>query len=125
MSDERFVERWPGSFRELFCQKYRCSLKSFEKRMFWRSLYRESLLVSSLICLFHPAYFDRDWAVIQKLGDTSNASEFEREVVAYQRRTRLEIGTVRVRWLLRISGRRLMRIKEEVASQQTHSVLTS
>lgn len=125
MSDQRAVERWPCSFRELFCQKYRCPLNSFEKKLFWRSLYRKSWLVSRLIFLFNPAYFDRDLAVIQKLGNSTNPSEFEREIDAYQRRTRLEIGSVRVRWLLRISGRRLMRIKKEVVSQLTDAILTS
>ena len=117
MPAERFLENWPRSFRELYCQTYGCRREGFEKRVFWRSVHRESWLISSLIYFFYPVYFSTDFAVIQKLGNTTSPADFDREVIAYQRMTDLEVGTWRVRWRLRISGRLLIQIKNEVSSR--------
>jgi hypothetical protein len=107
------MDKLNQTFRERYCHQYCCSLRSFESQVFWRCLHRSSWAVSFLIAIFHPRYFDEDKSLIQRLGNTKSGTEFLNEVIAFQRTTRLEIGTLRVKWRLRISGQRLLELMDE------------
>jgi hypothetical protein len=113
-SAAEYRREWDKTYRQLFCHARRCSLSSFERRVFWHCLYRPSWPIALLIHIFNPRYFDGDKNVIQRLGDTKNDDDFLNEVISYQRRTRLEIGTWRVKWRIRISGQRLLELKDEI-----------
>jgi hypothetical protein len=106
---------WANSFREAFCQRFACSPEEFEKRVLWRALYRRSLPLSALVYSWNQRFFDLDLRTIRQLGLARSSEEFRAEIESFRFESRMQRGFLKRTLRLRISGKRLMQLLEEVA----------
>jgi hypothetical protein len=74
----------PNTFRSAFCAHTGCADASFERRLFWRSLYRHALPVAFLVRLFNPSFFRDDDEFIRWVGGDSSLSEVAEDVARFQ-----------------------------------------
>jgi hypothetical protein len=93
------------NFRDLFCKQFHVSTSRYRRAVLRRSLFRGTLPLALLFNWIRPSFFARDDAVIRSVGETTTVLEFEQ---ALNQAHRVDIGTLKARWGLRISGRRLL-----------------
>ena len=103
---------WPKTFRETYCDRFGCPADAFEKRVFWRCLYRRSLPLAWLVHLLNRQYFDLDLQTIRQLGVSRSAQEFRGELEAFRYEYRMRGGLFR-KLRVRVSGKRLVALLRE------------
>ena len=104
---------WPKTFRESFCERFKCPAEDFERRIFWRCLYRRSLPIAALVYLFRRGYFDLDFQTIRQLGVARSSEEFRVELETFRYEYRMRGGVLRG-LRVRVSGKRLSELLREV-----------
>ena len=112
---------WAKNFRDSFFERFACPSEKFEKRVFWRALYRCSLPLAVLVYVLYRRYFDMDFQVIRQLGVAISADEFYSELDSYRSEYRMQRGFLRNTLRVRVSGKRLMRILEETTLEVRYS----
>jgi hypothetical protein len=101
-------------FRAQAMAQWDCDETAYLRRVFWRALPRMALPVAGLIWLVHRPYFARDLALIHELGQTRDASEFHYLVEQFRDEVIRSGGWERNALRLRVSGRRLRRLRWEL-----------
>jgi hypothetical protein len=104
---------WPKTFRESFCERFGCPPEAFERRVFWRCLYRRSLPLSLVVYLVNRNYFALDLQTIKQLGVARSLQEFRGELESFRYEYRMRGGLLR-NLRVRVSGKRLMGVLREV-----------
>lgn len=98
-------------FREQAMAQWDCDEAAYERRVFWHVLPRIALPLAAVIRLFQRDYFARDFALIRELGQTRDATEFHVLIAQFRDDTLREAGWFRRTFRLRVSGRRLLRLR--------------
>jgi len=62
------VSDWPKTFKEAFCEKYRCSQDQYIRRAFRACLYRRAVLFAPVIKALSPNFFQVDMDAIERVG---------------------------------------------------------
>jgi hypothetical protein len=109
---------WPKDFRTLFCEQHGCALEDFDERVFWRVLYPHALLVAPLIRWLMPNFFRLDFETIDRVGQTFDRQEFAQDLDRYQFLSQGLHSALRSLFLVRVSGRKLMRLRRRVDAWQ-------
>lgn len=110
---------WPRTFRESFCERFNCPSESYEKRVFWRCLYRRSFPLSLLVYLFRREHFNLDIQTIRQLGVCRSSREFRDELEAFRYEYQMQGGLLRS-FRVRISGKRLISLLRQVVPPSNH-----
>ncbi len=116
---------WPKTFRDLFCEVHDCPVEDYETKVFWRSLYPHTLLVAWLIRHVAPRFFRLDFQTIQRVGLATDSGEFNQDLDRFHFLNRYNADTIRAMWRLRISGKKLIRLRARLRRQlaaREHSV---
>jgi len=101
-------------FRDQAMAQWDCDETAYRRRVFWRSIPRVSLPLVALVWLVRRSYFTRDLQLIQELGQTSDATEFHYLVEQFRDEAIRTGGWGRNVLRLRVSGRRLRRLRWEL-----------
>ena len=101
-------------FLTTFCRRFNCPVESFERKVFWRCLYPQAFPVAWLILLLRSEYFANDLQTIRQLGIVRTREEMHAELDALAYLNRQQGGTLRNSCKVRVSGRRLLRLYDEV-----------
>lgn len=104
---------WPKTFRESYCERFNCPPEDYERRVFWRCLYRRSLPLSLLVYLFRRDHFNLDLQTIRQLGVCRSSREFRDELEAFRYEYQMQGGILR-NLRVRISGKRLIQLLRQV-----------
>jgi hypothetical protein len=105
---------WPKNFRDSFCERFNCPPEAYEKRVFWRCLYRRSLPLAAVVYALKPKFFELDFQTIRQLGVTRSSQEFRAELETFRYEYRMNGGFLR-QLRLRISGKRMIALLRDVA----------
>jgi hypothetical protein len=73
-------EEWPQTFKEAFCQRFRCSPERYETAVFWRAPFRHALPLAWCIGQIAPDFFADDLELIREVGPMTNPELFKSEV---------------------------------------------
>jgi len=106
---------WPKSFRDACCEHFECSSDDFGRLVFRRGVHRRALPLTALIYDLNRSYFEKESDTIGYLGNTRSAEEFRAEVATYRSYYRRRGGFLRKVLCLRLSGKRLMDLLNEVS----------
>lgn len=101
-------------FRAQAMAQWKCDEPAYLRRVFWRALPRESLPVAACVWLVRHEFFHRDFALIRELGQTRDATEFYILIEQFRDETIRSGGWLRNTFRLRVSGRRLRRLRWEL-----------
>ena len=108
------LEKWPKPFREAFCERFGCDTSSYERKMFWRCLYRHAVPFAALIYRINPGFFKEDFDAIREMGLAVNSAMFNHDVNLFYGRIQRHAGFLRGSLHLRASGHRMLRMKREI-----------
>jgi len=71
------------TFRECYCEKYRCKVENFERKVFWRCLYWHAWLLAPLLMFFNEDYFDSDRELVLNVGACTSRQRVKEEIDHY------------------------------------------
>ncbi len=94
--------------------QWECDERAYVRRVFWRALPRRSLPLATLLWLVHREFYARDFALIRELGQTRDATEFHILIEQFRDEVIRSGGWLRNALQLRVSGRRLRRLRWEL-----------
>jgi hypothetical protein len=94
-------------FRSAFCKKFQCSMQDFDKRVFWKCLYRHAVPLAACLYWTKREFFQPDLELIRSLASTTTFSEVRAEASFIRHDQRMQEGFLRGTLRIRISGRRL------------------
>ena len=106
--------KWPTTFRQAFCKRYRCPPEHYESRAFRRSLFLHALPFASLLQRFDPAFFSEDYDLIREVGPMTDPELFRSEINYFYGRNLRHKGWIRSLFRMRVSGNRLIRLKQRL-----------
>ncbi|MCB1128358.1 MAG: hypothetical protein KDM81_17825 [Verrucomicrobiae bacterium] len=101
---------WSRSFKEAYCERYRCSPGRFVIRVFKKGLYRRARLIGPILMVFSPRLFQLDIDLINELGGARNWGDFNAIISNHVQSSHLRSGFLRNALKLRVSCQRLKRI---------------
>lgn len=102
------------SFRESFCEKYRCPTERYVLLATRKCLPWRVRLLRPFILLLHPEHFQMDFEFVERAGNALNWSELNGAIGAFDGNNRLRGGFYRNTLKLRVSGKRLSRLVRRV-----------
>ena len=105
---------WPTNFKTAFCSTYRCGPEDFEAAVFRRALFRHALLVAWWCRWRKPDFFREDLDFIHEVGALTDPDLFRQEVNYFYGRNLRDKGWLRTLLRIRVSGKRLMRIRRRL-----------
>jgi hypothetical protein len=82
-------------------------MEDFDKRVFWKCLYRHALPLAALLCWTNKEFFQPDLDLIHSLAASTTFSEVKAEASFIRHDQRMQDGFLRHALRIRISGRRL------------------
>ncbi len=96
------------TFKEQFCQAFRCRPEEFHRKLLMRTLYPHALPLAGFIFSKDAKAVAQTWDFLEDAGQACSESELRRVVNEYHYRLRLRGGFCANRLRLRVSGRRLL-----------------
>ena len=96
-------------FLNLFCEKFGCLQRKFEKRFLLECVHPESRDIARVINLMYPRFFQSDYALIEDIKHTTSFSEFKK-LVDYHGAQNNQPGLVRTFLKARLSKSRLLNL---------------
>lgn len=115
------VSDWPKTFKEAFCERYRCPSDQYLRRAFRKCLYRRAALLAPIIMAVSPAFFQVDMDVIERIGSARSWRELHAELKAFSINSRLRTRPLRSQFRLRVSGNRICKLAEVLFGPQKSS----
>jgi hypothetical protein len=101
---------WPASFKEAYCERYRCSPEQFVHCAFKHGLYRRARFIAPAVMLFSRRLFQLDIDLIHEIGATRSWGDFNSVISNHVQSSHLRSGFFRNVLKLRVSCSRLKRI---------------
>jgi len=105
---------WPATFRERFCEYYKCGPEEFEQNVFWRTLHRHAYFLARWWHRRDPLIFKEDYDFIHEIGGVRDPLIFKSELNRYHGRNVRERGWIRGTLHVRVSGKRVIRLKNKI-----------
>ncbi len=101
-------------FKNAFCEHFGCSAEAFLPRLFAKSLDPGWRAVASGIQRISPNFFARDLHYLERIGEARSWHEVAFLANSIRSDEALNHGLLRKTLHLRISGARLMKLREEI-----------
>jgi hypothetical protein len=103
------------TFKEAFCERYGYASEAYEGAVFRRCVFRHAWILAVLICWVAPETFQEDFDLIREVGQLSDPDLIRREVNYFYGRNARDKSWIRTTLLVRVSGKRLLRLRGKVA----------
>jgi hypothetical protein len=105
---------WRSTFRERFCEYYKCAPADFAERVFWKAMHRHAYFAAWYWFRKDPAIFKEDIDFIHELGGVRDPLIFKSELNRFHGRNVREKGWLRGTFGVRVSGKRIIRLKNRI-----------
>jgi hypothetical protein len=106
--------KWPLSFKDAFCQRFRCTPEQYDVRAFRRCLFLHARPFASLINRLQPGFFSEDHDLIREVGPMTDPELFRNEINYFYGRNLRHKSWLRGLFRIRVSGNRLIRLKQDL-----------
>jgi hypothetical protein len=106
------------SFQHRFCALMNCAHEKYEQKMFLKCLYPHARLVAGIVRRLRPGFFREDFGVIRELATVTSAEIFQSDINRYHASNIRSRNLLRKMFLLRVSGKRLLRWKGRAFREQ-------
>jgi hypothetical protein len=101
-------------FKTRFCQRFECRSDKFEKKLFWQAINPNAKPLAFIMNCIDRDFFYKDFDYIQRLAAASAKREVLAIVNSFPFDPHFGKGFLRGVLRVRISGRRLIEISEQV-----------
>jgi hypothetical protein len=105
---------WPRTFKQAVCQSLRIAPEKYAKTVFRRCLYRHAWVFALLIHRLNPDYFEEDFSIINDLAEIRDPAIFTSELNYFFGRNRRDKRWFRTSFAIRVSAKRIIRLKNRV-----------
>ncbi len=105
---------WRSTFRERFCETYKCAPADFEQAVFWRCLHRHGYFIARWWYRRDPTIFKEDIDFIHEIGGVRDPLVFKTELNRFHGRNVREKGWIRGAFAVRVSAKRVIRLKNRI-----------
>jgi hypothetical protein len=106
---------WHKTFRDRFCEQFKCEASGFEEAVFWKCLNRPHAWIFARFLFPKDKFiFKEDLDFIHELGGIRDPLIFKNEVNRYHGRNVREKGWIRGTFGIRVSGKRVMKLKNSL-----------
>jgi hypothetical protein len=102
------------SFQEAYCRIHNCLPGDYEEKLLWQCLYRHALPVLVFLPASDSTFFKEDYELIREIGPVRDPEIFEMELNRFHGRNIRDKNWIRRALLIRISGKRLIGIKNRI-----------
>ncbi len=122
-------------FRQLFSEKRGVDAEQFERKLFYKCLFRHALPFAWLLQRCDKDFFDEDFGMLRDVASARNTDEVICEVNRFFGRNARDKSFLRTVLFLRVSGKRVLRTyrallkdgknvpgKETATSESLHAV---
>jgi len=100
------------TFRELYCERQKCTKDQFTKRVFWQCLYPHARLIAPFIMPFSYDFFAADRSLINSVADAITMKRVREDVRDYFWDSENR-GWLRQSLNIRVSGQRVKNLCKE------------
>ena len=104
-----------SNFKTAFCEHFGCAAESFLPELFSRSLDPGWRPIASGLRRTWPGFFASDLRYLERIGEARSWSEVVFLANSIRSEESLNHGLVRKTFHLRISGARLLKLREEIS----------
>ena len=115
------MSTWSKSFREAFCERYRCVPERFVPVALRKVLPWRVRLIRPFFTLLYPDFFRLDFELVEMLGAAHSWSEINAALGAFSSNNHLRGGFYRNTLKVRASGRRVSRLVTKVVGDRATS----
>jgi len=98
----------PQQLRELFCQRYHCSLAEYPELALRKCLYWHVKPLRGLLRVVRPDFFFEDMKFIEAIGLAVDPREARADAANFRDVNRHARGFLRTAWRFRVSGRKAL-----------------
>lgn len=105
---------WRSTFRERFCELYKCAPADFERVVFFRCVHRHAWPLARWLFKKDPLVFKEDTDFIHEIGGVRDPLVFKSEVNRFHGRNVRERGWIRGFLGVRVSARRAINLKNKL-----------
>ena len=102
----------------LFCEKFRCPERKFEKRLFLECLHPKGAGIARMIRLVNPGYFRSDFELIEQLKHATSFDQVKR-LVNFHGTQNTSGGLLRLMIKARLSKQRLLSLAQNLFAAQS------
>lgn len=102
------------NFRDLFCERFVCKPEKFESKLFREAMNPDLKLLAVAIGCVHPGLFEKDFEYIRRVAYAESKAEILAIVNRLPYDPEFNRGALRGIFRLRISGRRLVQLANEL-----------
>lgn len=95
-----------------------CPAEGYRREVFWRCVYRHALPLAAIIHRVAPETFQEDFDLIREVGAMTDPETITREINYFYGRNVRDKSWIRRTLLIRVSGKRLLRLKNRVFAQE-------
>lgn len=104
-------ERVKRDFQQIFCETNSIPAGEYEIQLFKRCLYRHARLFAPILLRLKPEMFLEDFAVIREVANVTCPDVFQMEISRFDGRNKRDHYLLRKLFLIRVSGKRLLKWK--------------
>jgi len=116
MKTENAAQVVENDFLSLFCEKFSCSPRKYEKRVFVECVHPQGMLMARVIRRFNPRLFKTDFDLIEKIKHAASFDEVKR-VVNFHGAQNAPDGLIRLLLKVRVSKQRLLELAQTLFSK--------
>ncbi|MHB8522820.1 MAG: hypothetical protein ACYDH9_18950 [Limisphaerales bacterium] len=91
-----------------------CPAEGYRREVFWRCVYRHALPLAAIIHWAAPETLQEDFDLIREVGAMTDPETITREINYFYGRNVRDKSWIRRTLLIRVSGKRLLRLKNRV-----------
>jgi hypothetical protein len=107
------------TIRTTFCAQSKCSESAFERRFFWRGLYRHAVPLALLIEWLHPAFFRDDKAFVEYVGGDDCLGEVHEDISRFEYGNRIRQHWLRTGLRIRVNSARIAALVRQMWIAET------
>jgi hypothetical protein len=96
------------TLREAYAAVYHCAPEAFERRVFWKGLYRHAWLPAHWMWWFEREFFRPDLEAVRAIGNARNEPDLQRAIDDLENHGLVERSIRRGRLMIRLSPNRLI-----------------
>ena len=108
-------------FRQLFSQKSGTDADQFERKLFYKCLFRHAVPFAWLLKKMNPDFFREDFEMLRDVATARNTEEVICELNRFYGRNARDKSFLRPLFYLRISGKRVLRLYRSLTREEESS----
>jgi hypothetical protein len=107
-----------NNFKRLFCERFACSEQEYERKVFWKCVYRHALPLALVLRMADSTIFREDFDLMREVGHATCRKDVIGELNRFYGRNVRDRSWLRKLLLIRVSGKRLLKLQRRIFANE-------